>query len=166
MRSIPACATRRMARPGCHGSYHGFIDLVELDPKTGQRLATNSPVTIIAGNSEASDIIHHGNYFYLFVNHGSCCQGSNSTYSICVGRAEKITGPYIDRYGDDFLRAAAEHYSLRRRAKTSGPVILVCCWRTARRNSVVIMKRRSTGGLLHPRHPSVTLDIGRLAAAG
>jgi len=87
----------------CYGSYYGSIDLVELDPKTGQRLATNSPVTLIASDSEASDIIHHGNYFYLFVNHGSCCQSSNSTYNICVGRAETITGPYIDRYGDDLV---------------------------------------------------------------
>ncbi|HEY3762340.1 MAG TPA: family 43 glycosylhydrolase [Verrucomicrobiae bacterium] len=87
----------------CYGSYHGNIELVELDPKTGQRIATNSPVTIIASDSEASDIIHHGNYFYLFVNHGSCCQGSNSTYNIRVGRSEKITGPYINRYGDDLV---------------------------------------------------------------
>jgi arabinan endo-1,5-alpha-L-arabinosidase len=84
----------------CYGSYHGNIELVELDPKTGLRIATNSPVTIIANQSEASDIIHHGGFFYLFVNHGSCCQGSNSTYNIRTGRAEKITGPYFDRHGE------------------------------------------------------------------
>ncbi len=84
----------------CYGSYHGNIELVELDPKTGRRVATNSPVTIIANQSEASDIIFHDGYFFLFVNHGSCCQGSNSTYNIRVGRSPKITGPYFDRFGE------------------------------------------------------------------
>ena len=84
----------------CYGSYHGNIELVELDPKTGLRIATNSPVTIIANQSEASEIIFHDGYCYLFVNHGSCCQGSNSTYNIRVGRSPKITGPYFDRFGE------------------------------------------------------------------
>ena len=84
----------------CYGSYHGHIELVQLDPKTGLRPATNSPVTIIASQSEASDIIFHDGFFYLFVNHGSCCQGSNSTYNIRVGRSTKVTGPYLDRYGE------------------------------------------------------------------
>ncbi len=84
----------------CYGSYHGNIELVELDPKTGLRIATNSPVTIIANQSEASDIIFHDGYFYLFVHHGSCCQGSNSTYNIRVGRSPKITGLYFHRFGE------------------------------------------------------------------
>ena len=40
-----------------------------------------------------------GNYYYLFVNWGQCCQGTNSTYEVRVGRAEKVTGPYLDRAG-------------------------------------------------------------------
>ncbi len=87
----------------CYGSYHGNIELVELDPKTGQRSATHSPATIIASQSEASDIIFHDGYFYLFVNHGGCCQGTKSTYNIRVGRSKKITGPYLDRHGDDMV---------------------------------------------------------------
>ena len=84
----------------CYGSYHGNIELVELNPATGLRRATNSPITIIANQSEASDLIFHNGYYYLFVNHGGCCQGSNSTYNIRVGRSPKITGPYLDRYGE------------------------------------------------------------------
>jgi arabinan endo-1,5-alpha-L-arabinosidase len=87
----------------CYGSYHGNIELVELDPKTGLRVATNSPVTVIASQSEASDIIYHDGYYYLLVNHGSCCQGRNSTYNIRVGRSPKVTGPYLDRHGDDLV---------------------------------------------------------------
>jgi arabinan endo-1,5-alpha-L-arabinosidase len=89
-----------------YGSYHGNIELVELDPVTGLRIATNSPVSIIASQSEASDIIFHQGYYYLFVNHGSCCAGANSTYNIRVGRTQKITGPYLDKYGEDLARGA------------------------------------------------------------
>ncbi len=90
----------------CYGSYHGNIELVELDPKTGVRIATNSPVSIVANRSEAADIIFHGGYYYLFVNHGSCCQGTNSSYNIRVGRSKKITGPYLDRQDEDLARGA------------------------------------------------------------
>jgi arabinan endo-1,5-alpha-L-arabinosidase len=88
-----------------YGSYHGNIELVELNPKTGLRIATNSPVSIIANHSEASDIIYHDGFYYLFVNHGSCCKGSNSTYNIRVGRSQKVTGPYVDRDGVDMVRS-------------------------------------------------------------
>jgi arabinan endo-1,5-alpha-L-arabinosidase len=46
----------------CFGSYHGNIELVELDPKTGLRIATDSPTTIIANQSEASDIIFYDGF--------------------------------------------------------------------------------------------------------
>ena len=90
----------------CYGSYHGNIELVELDAKTGLRIATNSPVSIIASQSEAAVIIFHDKNYYLFVNHGGCCQGTNSTYNIRVGRSPKITGPYLDKHGEDLARGA------------------------------------------------------------
>jgi arabinan endo-1,5-alpha-L-arabinosidase len=93
-----------------YGSYHGNIDLVELDPKTGLRIATNSPVWAIANQSEAADIIFHDGNFYLFVNHGSCCQGTNSSYTILVGRAPKITGPYLDRHGVDLSHGGGTYF--------------------------------------------------------
>ena len=85
----------------CYGSYHGTIQLVELDPKTGLRIAPNSPAAIIGAKSEASEMIHHGGYYYLFTNHGTCCQGYRSTYHIVVGRSATVTGPYLDRQGHD-----------------------------------------------------------------
>ena len=90
----------------CYGSYHGNIELVQLNPKTGLRIEPKSKVWIIASESEASDIIYHDGYYYLFVNHGSCCQGANSTYNIRVGRSQKITGPYFDRYGENMADGA------------------------------------------------------------
>lgn len=87
-----------------YGSYHGNIQLVQLDPKTGLRIKPNSHVWIIASQSEATYIISHDGYYYLLVNHGSCCQGPNSTYNIRVGRSKKVTGPYLDRHGEDMAR--------------------------------------------------------------
>ena len=85
----------------CYGSYHGSIRVTQLDPHTGIALAPKTlgaPIAT-ARESEASDIISHDGFFYLFVNHGSCCKGKDSTYNIRVGRARTITGPYMDRDG-------------------------------------------------------------------
>ena len=90
----------------CYGSYHGTIDLVQLDPKTGLRISAKSPVSIIANRSEASDLIFHDGYYFLFVNHDSCCRGANSEYNIRVGRARAITGPYLDQHGDPLTKGA------------------------------------------------------------
>jgi len=85
----------------CYGSYHGSIRVTQLDPHTGLALAPNTlgaPIAT-ARESEASDIIFHDGFYYLFVNHGSCCKGKDSTYNIRVGRSRAITGPYMDRDG-------------------------------------------------------------------
>ena len=84
------------------GSYWQGIFLTELDPQTGQRLGTNSPLYYLAWNNsiEASCLTRHDNFYYLFVNWGQCCKGTNSTYEVRVGRAGKITGPYLDRDGE------------------------------------------------------------------
>ncbi len=83
------------------GSYWQGIFLSELDPHTGHRFATNSPLFHLAWNHsiEAACLTRHQDYYYLFVNWGQCCQGTNSTYEVRVGRAAKITGPYLDREG-------------------------------------------------------------------
>lgn len=87
------------------GSYWSGIKLIQLDPKTGKRIAADSPVYSLAHNDsiEASFIYHHGDQYYLFVNWGRCCRGTNSTYEIRVGRSPKITGPYLDRDGKDLV---------------------------------------------------------------
>jgi arabinan endo-1,5-alpha-L-arabinosidase len=81
------------------GSYWRGIYLTELNPQTGQRLTADSPLYPLAWNDsiEAACLTRHGKYYYLFVNWGQCCRGTNSTYEIRVGRAETITGPYRDR---------------------------------------------------------------------
>jgi len=83
------------------GSYWQGIFLTELNPQTGLRYATNAPLYHLAWNHsiEAVCLTHHAKYYYLFVNWGECCKGTNSTYEVRVGRAKKITGPYRDRDG-------------------------------------------------------------------
>jgi len=85
------------------GSYWKGIFLTELDPDTGLRKNTNIPPQQLAWNRsiEAACLTRHDQFYYLFLNWGQCCKGTNSTYEVRVGRAEKITGPYRDKNGND-----------------------------------------------------------------
>ena len=102
------------------GSFWSGIKLVQLDPNTGKRIAPDSQIYSLARNDsiEASYIYQHANYYYLFVNWGLCCRGTNSTYEIRVGRSEKITGPYQDADGVKMLYEAGKPVQ-----STSGPFI-------------------------------------------
>ncbi|MGA2247212.1 MAG: arabinan endo-1,5-alpha-L-arabinosidase [Verrucomicrobiota bacterium] len=87
------------------GSFWSGIKLVQLDPDTGKRIAPGSPIYSLAHNDsiEAPYIYRHDDLYYLFVNWGLCCRGTNSTYEIRVGRAKKVTGPYLDQTGTDLM---------------------------------------------------------------
>jgi arabinan endo-1,5-alpha-L-arabinosidase len=102
------------------GSFWSGIKLVQLDPKTGKRITPDSPMYSLAHNDsiEASYIYQHDNLYYLFVNWGLCCRGTNSTYEIRVGRSKKITGPYYDADGVDLVNDGGSLF-----LKTSGPFI-------------------------------------------
>ncbi|MDB5538988.1 MAG: beta-xylosidase, partial [Devosia sp.] len=45
----------------------------------------------------------HAGKFYLFVSFDQCCKGIASTYNMRVGRADAVTGPYLDRDGKPML---------------------------------------------------------------
>lgn len=87
------------------GSYWSGIFELELDPVTGrpkkgadpERLAWNKDI-------EASALIFHDGYYYLFVNWGVCCKGTDSTYEIRVGRGRNPKGPFRDKDGKDMVR--------------------------------------------------------------
>ena len=91
-----------------YGSYFGYIRLVELDPKTGRRLYPARKPVNVAINSEASVITFHDGWYYLLVTHGSCCQGANSSYNIRMGRAKKVTGPFLDNMNVDMLQGGGK----------------------------------------------------------
>jgi arabinan endo-1,5-alpha-L-arabinosidase len=91
-----------------YGSYFGYIRLVELNPKTGKRLYPDRKPVNIAVNSEASIMIFRDGWYYLLVTHGSCCAGANSSYNIRMGRAKKVTGPFVDNMGIDMLQGGGK----------------------------------------------------------
>jgi arabinan endo-1,5-alpha-L-arabinosidase len=94
-----------------YGSYFGYIRLVELDPKTGKRLHPEATPVNVAINAEASVMIFHEGWYYLLVTHGSCCAGGNSTYNIRMGRARKVTGPFVDNMGIDMLQGGGKLFA-------------------------------------------------------
>jgi len=86
------------------GSFWSGVKLIALDPATGKPAATRPDVHALAyrpGSNavEAPFIVYHQPYYYLFVSFDHCCEGVASTYRIMVGRAGRITGPYLDRVG-------------------------------------------------------------------
>jgi arabinan endo-1,5-alpha-L-arabinosidase len=103
------------------GSYWFGIKVVQLDPQTGKRIAPDSKPTPIAYNEsiEASYLCKHDNYYYLFVNWGSCCRGPRSTYNIRIGRSKGVTGPYLDKAGVEMLHSGGSLFM----ATTNGPLI-------------------------------------------
>jgi arabinan endo-1,5-alpha-L-arabinosidase len=90
-----------------YGTYFGFIRLVELDPKTGQRIEGNQPLNI-AIDCEATDLIYRDGWYYLLGTHGTCCSGASSTYNIRVGRSRKVTGPFLDNIDMDMLKGGGK----------------------------------------------------------
>jgi arabinan endo-1,5-alpha-L-arabinosidase len=94
-----------------YGSYFGYIRLVELDPKTGKRRNPSEAPHNLAINCEASDLIYHAGWYYLLATHGSCCRGADSGYNIRVGRAKKVTGPFVDHLGIDMIQGGGKLFA-------------------------------------------------------
>lgn len=90
-----------------YGTYFGNIRLIELDPKTGERVKGNEPLNI-AIDCEATDLLYRNGWYYLLGTHGTCCDGVNSTYNIVVGRSRSVTGPYIDNVGRDMFHGGGK----------------------------------------------------------
>ena len=87
------------------GSFWNGIYTRKIDPSTGlatppARGGADGPLRVAFNSSiEAPYVYERDGFFYLFVNWGTCCQGSNSTYNIRVGRSTSVVGPYFDQNG-------------------------------------------------------------------
>jgi hypothetical protein len=94
------------------GSYWSGIKLLPIDPATGKRSGTVMHSIAARPNTsiEASYIYPHNGYYYLFVNYDQCCEGTNSTYNVRVGRSTSITGPYRDRNGVNMLSGGGNEF--------------------------------------------------------
>ncbi len=97
------------------GSFWTGIKMRRIDPKTGLLSPEDTKLYSLAkrkrpdnpppnppglpGNWQAIEapfIIHHADYYYLFVSFDLCCRGTKSDYKTMVGRSHSVTGPYVD----------------------------------------------------------------------
>ena len=95
------------------GSFGLGIQLIKLDGTTGYQANDDKTIYNIArrtskaseGAEEGPSLIEHGGKYFLFTAWDKCCQqGANieqTTYKTAYGRADKVTGPYKDRAGND-----------------------------------------------------------------
>lgn len=95
------------------GSFGLGIQLIKLDAQSGYQASDDKTVYNIArrtskaseGAEEGPSLIEHNGKYFLFTAWDKCCQqGANieqTTYKTAYGRADKVTGPYKDRAGND-----------------------------------------------------------------
>jgi len=92
------------------GSWEDGIHVLQLDPSTGLRLASNTTLYNIAKRSAGEEgpfifpyTVNGTLYYYYFAPINVCCSGISSTYRIIVGRSTSPTGPFLDRGGLDLM---------------------------------------------------------------
>ncbi len=90
------------------GSFWGGLQLVKLSddllsiaqPEEWHTIASRERATTGEnGAIEAPFIVKRGDLYYLFASFDFCCRGAKSTYKVAVGRANDVTGPYLDKDG-------------------------------------------------------------------
>ncbi|WP_100448923.1 family 43 glycosylhydrolase [Glycomyces xiaoerkulensis] len=86
-----------------YGSWWEGIHILELDWPSGKPADGAQPIRLATkgGGIEGASMTRHGDYYYLFVSLGQCCEGADSTYQIAVGRSASPTGPFLDANGVD-----------------------------------------------------------------
>jgi arabinan endo-1,5-alpha-L-arabinosidase len=55
--------------------------------------------------------MYHDGWYYLLATHGSCCRGADSGYNLRVGRAKKVTGPFLDNGGVDMIQGGGKLFA-------------------------------------------------------
>ncbi|WP_084077407.1 arabinan endo-1,5-alpha-L-arabinosidase [Demequina sp. NBRC 110057] len=115
--SDPATSTYNAIDPGivedadgtpwmAFGSFWGGIQMVQLEWPSGLAAKGTEPTLLASRNTptnaiEAPYIVERDGWYYLFVSRDKCCSGTDSTYSVAVGRSQSVTGPYLDSWGND-----------------------------------------------------------------
>jgi len=101
------------------GSFWSGIKMRRIDRATGKLSASDTKLYSLASRErpagappgtpdlppdweavEAPFIIHHDDFYYLFVSWDLCCRGTRSTYRTMVGRSHSVTGLYLDMRGN------------------------------------------------------------------
>jgi arabinan endo-1,5-alpha-L-arabinosidase len=95
-----------------YGSYWTGIKQRQIDPPTGMLLASNPTRYNLATRPgvphnpiEGASLIHHGNFYYLFVSVDYCCESKSSedNYKQAVGRSASPHGPFVDENGTPMM---------------------------------------------------------------
>jgi arabinan endo-1,5-alpha-L-arabinosidase len=104
------------------GSFWTGIKMRRIDPATGKLSAVDTKTYALASRErpenpppappglpadwqaiEAPFVVHHADFYYLFVSFDLCCRGVKSNYRTVVGRSRAVTGPYVDAEGKPML---------------------------------------------------------------
>ena len=87
-----------------YGSYFGGISVRKLSADGLHSDPASQKLIAIANRYEGTELVFHGNYWYLFASATNCCNGPLTGYSVFVGRSKNVLGPYVDREGQSFLQ--------------------------------------------------------------
>jgi len=69
------------------GSWNNGIYDAQLNSSTGKLLNSTKYNIVNISDAEASYMVYHGGYYYIFYNRGTCCNGVSSTYYVSVARS-------------------------------------------------------------------------------
>jgi arabinan endo-1,5-alpha-L-arabinosidase len=86
-----------------YGSYFGGISARELSADGLHSDPASQKEITIANRYEGTELVKHGNYWYLFASATNCCNGPLTGYSVFVGRSRNVLGPYTDREGASLM---------------------------------------------------------------
>jgi arabinan endo-1,5-alpha-L-arabinosidase len=111
------------------GSFWSGVKMRRIDAKSGKLSAEDTKLYSLATRErpdnpgpnppglpgdwqavEAPVIVHHGDYYYLFVSFDLCCRGVKSNYRTMVGRSLNIIGPYVDAAGKSLLHGGGTQF--------------------------------------------------------
>jgi arabinan endo-1,5-alpha-L-arabinosidase len=112
-----------------YGSYWTGIKQVRIDASTGRLSETDGKIYSLASRPESlkkviegASIVHHGDYYYLFLSTGFCCKANylDDDYEQILGRSRSVHGPFTDMAGAD-LNGAGGTVLLRADAAWNAP---------------------------------------------
>jgi arabinan endo-1,5-alpha-L-arabinosidase len=95
-----------------YGSYWTGIKQRQIDPSTGMLLTANPKRYDLATRPgvpddaiEGASLVHHGDYYYLFVSVDHCCAATiaEDNYKQAVGRSTSPHGPFVDEAGTPMI---------------------------------------------------------------
>ena len=107
------------------GSFLAGLMVTDLDAATGRPVQPFLPAPVAANVQEYTGVeggymIYRAGWYYLFGSYDYCCQGTNSTYNVRVGRSRSVRGPFVDDLGIPML-VGGGRYVLTSNGDMQGP---------------------------------------------